>query len=520
MASRSIKTKIVVTLALLLLVGMCLIDFVNVSTMQRDHIQNEIKRGHAVGFLQSRNIAYDAGSDRVLIGEQDDSSLRDQLDRLGYCYALIMGKNGTELFSHGDPSAIRKPLSFLAWEALSQKKAVSQLYGYTWGVFWRQRQYILMATPVLAEGEVVASISYAYALDPYYNDLRKSQRIVFLYIFVNAGILSLFGLFRLYQLTLKPIHRLSRKAEDYTDDGPAVFLQEREEDEFGHLSKSLNRMLNRISDDKEALKTSLEKLEKTNFELKRAQNEIIRAEKLASVGRLSAGIAHEVGNPIGIVLGYLELLKDSSVGQAERMDYIERAEAEIGRIKRIIRQLLDFSRPDAIKIEIVSVHEILDEVIEILSVQPLMREIEIVKSLAAAQDRVMMDPNQLRQVFVNLLMNAADAIAAGENSADGRIVVGTEITEKSGRNGPIPMLTVTVEDNGHGIPEDSIESIFDPFFTTKEPGKGTGLGLSVCFMIVDQVGGAIQAKKRDGGGTRMEIGLPLDGGQGQTPQRQ
>jgi signal transduction histidine kinase len=224
---------------------------------------------------------------------------------------------------------------------------------------------------------------------------------------------------------------------------------------------------------------------------------------------MAAGIAHEIGNPIGIVLGYLGLLKESSISPEEREDYINRAEGEISRIQSIIRELLDFSRPVEEVSEDVTVHAIIREITGILKVQPLMNNISIDLMLGAECDTVHADPNQLRQVFINLMMNAADAVSSIESSEGGKLTIETRVTAGPEIDSSNKFLIIEIEDNGPGISAENLENIFDPFFTTKEPGKGTGLGLTVCFMIVEQAGGKISAESDGSSGTTFTISLPL-----------
>jgi signal transduction histidine kinase len=136
-----------------------------------------------------------------------------------------------------------------------------------------------------------------------------------------------------------------------------------------------------------------------------------------------------------------------------------------------------------------------------------MSEIDIRLMLDAKNDIVYADPNQLRQVFVNLMMNAADAISSSGKPEQGVITIKTELVPESGD--VKTDLVIRVIDNGVGISDSNLETVFDPFFTTKEPGKGTGLGLSVCFMIIEQAGGLIKAESKEGQGTTFTICLPV-----------
>jgi signal transduction histidine kinase len=269
-------------------------------------------------------------------------------------------------------------------------------------------------------------------------------------------------------------------------------------------------MLKRISEDKDRLQKTVKSLEKANFDLKQAQENIIRAEKLASVGRLSSGIAHEIGNPVSIIIGYLDLIKKNNINDEERREFIERSENEINRIDNLIKQLLDFSRPSDIGLKAVPVHEIINDITKALKIQPILANINLKLNLAASIDTIMADPDQLRQVFLNLIINAADAINSSNNKSDGKIIIESKSLTEDGNLGVNPTkLNIELIDNGSGISEENINNIFDPFFTTKEPGKGTGLGLSVCFMIIDKLGGNIKATSKEGKGTTITITLPL-----------
>jgi signal transduction histidine kinase len=229
------------------------------------------------------------------------------------------------------------------------------------------------------------------------------------------------------------------------------------------------------------------------------------------VGRLSAGIAHEIGNPIGIVMGYLELIKQKDIPAAEKEEYIYRTEAEIERINTIIRQLLEISRPSKAGLKAVSVHDLIDDITEVLNVQPLMSNIEFECRLEAQNDKILADSNQLRQVFLNLIINAADAISSEDNVNSGKLLIQSSLVSATAEQTQDQKthLKIMFIDNGPGISEENIANIFDPFYTTKEPGKGTGLGLSVSFMIIEGFGGKMNVSSKIGEGTTMTLLLPV-----------
>jgi len=395
-------------------------------------------------------------------------------------------------------------------KAVSSRLESVHFIGRTFGLFWLQPEYLVVAAPLLANGELVVGYSVAFSLESIYRSLRHSQHIIFLFIFINTGILAFLGIYRVFKLYLQPLSRLAKRAEDYKENEIELFTVRKGDNELQRLSSALNSLVRRLSAEKEKLRATVASLEAANTELKKAQTEIIRAEKLASVGRLSAGIAHEIGNPIGIVTGYLELLKQADIGEGERVEYLNRAEKEIERISTIIRQLLEISRPSLSGPQRVSVHAIIGEMAEVLDVQPFMSHVRFATDLGAHCDEVTADPSQLRQVFLNLIINAADAISAKGCGATGDIIIATDHATGLGAT-PEPnedLLRIRFSDNGSGIPAEHLTNVFDPFFTTKEPGKGTGLGLSVSFVIIESFGGRLKVESEVGRGTCMTVLLP------------
>jgi two-component system NtrC family sensor kinase len=288
----------------------------------------------------------------------------------------------------------------------------------------------------------------------------------------------------------------------YKDGFMVPALSESSKNEIGDLTRSLSHMLRRLEENKRELRSHISSLEKANRDLRQAQDEIIRSEKLASVGRLAAGIAHEIGNPIGIILGYLDLLNSGDSTEVDKKDYLNRIESEIVRINKIIRQLLDFSRPSSGEPEKTRVHDLVKMTLGMLEPQPMMEGIRTTLDLQAQKDTVLADPNQLQQVFLNIIMNVADALAEGKGEETLK-----QLTIRSERIAG--SIALRFSDNGPGISEKELLRIFDPFYTTKEPGKGTGLGLSVCYRIVEGLGGTIRAESKTGEGMTIIVSLPL-----------
>jgi len=488
---RRLSVRLGLNLFFLLAMGMGLVNLVMALALQRTLVLRETGRAERMALaLARRDSAGDLSREvRLLAAMEPD---------LGVA-VFRPGRSADMGAVPADP--VGRDLESLARAAKRNKSPTRRTAGQTWGIFWKRPAYAMAAHPLPDDGAVAVSLN----LQPLYAHLRQAEAVALGYLAANLALLTLLGVYRLHRLAVHPLHRLLRRAETFREDEEVFFLGEvGDEGEFTQLSRSLNRMLYRISEGKQVLRSTVRSLETANQKLRQARQDVINAEKLASVGRLSAGIAHEIGNPVAIVIGYLELLQQPGPDEEQRMEFIRRIEGEIHRINQIIRRLLDLARPVPERLEPMNLHSLIRDTAAMVGCQPLMADIQVDLALKASDDRVLADAGQLRQVFLNLILNAADAL---EGIPDGRIELRTR-----NRTAARPEIEIAVTDNGSGIPESQLPNIFDPFFTTKEPGKGTGLGLSVTFMIVQAAGGTIDAFGGEGGGARMVIRLPLHPG--------
>jgi signal transduction histidine kinase len=508
---RGLKAKIALNIAFLLLAAMVLIDLVTIVTVKRELIRSEVFKAN----LLLKSFEHSLLNDILPNSERSDLSPGSIVAKMvgdpQLAATIVLDNRGEQVFLHRQPDEAPDRLYQLTKQSMSSGKQTTHVSGSIWGLFWKQKSRLTHAAPLLKKGKTIGGIGIVLPLERVYQALRNSQRIFLIYLVINLVILTFIGIYRISKLYLLPLARLAKRAEDYKEDEDLMFAVRKEDNELSRLSKSLNIMLKRISADREKLRSTVLSLEQANLELKKAQQEIIRAEKLASVGRLSAGIAHEIGNPIGIVIGYLELLKQDDIAEDEKKEYIQRTEEEIERINTIIRQLLEVSRPSNSGRSAVAVHDLIHDLADVIRVQPLMSKIELAFNLNAAEHTVWADSNQLRQVFLNLIINAADAITSEDKHAGGLLNISTGLKTDTnlGARPSSPYLEISFSDDGPGIAQESLGNIFDPFFTTKDPGKGTGLGLSVSFMIVESLGGKMTGVSGEGRGTTMVISLPL-----------
>ncbi|HUL59229.1 MAG TPA: ATP-binding protein [Anaeromyxobacteraceae bacterium] len=260
-----------------------------------------------------------------------------------------------------------------------------------------------------------------------------------------------------------------------------------------------------LADDRARLAEKVAELGAANERLEAAREELLRAERLATVGRLASGIAHEVGNPLGAIAGYADLARDrirDGRPAAEVEDFLGRIAAEAQRIDAIVRDLLAFARPPAPAPTLAAVEltAAVDAAVRLARVQGRLRDVEVRVDLGGGP-RVLADERRLTQVILNLLLNAGDAVGGR-----GRVEVAAR---------PVPgapdRLALTVVDDGPGIAPAILPRIFDPFFTTKDPGRGTGLGLAVCHGIVESFGGDISAANGPRGGAVFRVVLRAPG---------
>jgi two-component system, NtrC family, sensor kinase len=341
---------------------------------------------------------------------------------------------------------------------------------------------LLAYAPVEVGGRVVGAVRVAIvASEPTRSVLRRSGLLLLLLAIADALLVLGLGLFVLTQLVIKPLGQLRQATDSMTAGDWEPRIAEEGPKEIVALASAFNQMTGSLSVQRE---------------------QIIRSEKLASVGQLAAGVAHEIGNPLAAILGYVDILRSDLAGKgdmplSDRQDALDRVKAETQRIHRIIRELLEFSRPsheDPISTDPLRV---VQSAQALLAPQSRFREVRVVTVPATELwPQVMVAQSRLVQVFVNLLMNAADAMAG-----KGTIVV--SCLEEKGK------VLLTVVDEGPGIPKENRRKVFDPFFTTKPVGQGTGLGLPVCRSIIESFAGTLElAPGKDGEGAKFVITLP------------
>jgi two-component system, NtrC family, sensor kinase len=246
------------------------------------------------------------------------------------------------------------------------------------------------------------------------------------------------------------------------------------------------------------VQSEAQEAERSYRELKALQSKLIQSEKMSSLGRMAAGVAHEINNPLGAILVYSHLLLEDTTNNVQQRETLKKVIRETTRCKEIVQELLGFSRTQQDKRRVLDLGRVVLAALDLVRPQPLFQN--VVQDLETSETPVYVevDLNLLLQAFMNILINAAEAMEG----------VGT-ISIRTWADEARRVANIRIADSGPGIPIGLLGQLFEPFFTTKDEGHGTGLGLSIVYHIVRQHGGAIEARNRPGGGAEFVISLPL-----------
>jgi len=360
------------------------------------------------------------------------------------------------------------------------------------------------------DATVLGVLDIVYPLEPMYETLSRSATtiVVLSLAFVIAA--SLLVSVFIHRLVYQPLRDLEGGARRLAAGNLGEPIPVRNRDEFGRLAGSFNAMTLALKRSHEELRELARTLEQKVVErtraLRAAEAETVRSEKLASVGLLAAGIAHELNNPLTGVLTFSSLMRKKVVDGSQDAEDLDLVIHETKRCAAIIRRLLDFSREKAPEKKYADLNALIEETVRIVESPAHVRDIEIALELAPDLPRAWVDADLVKQVVMNMLVNAQHAIESSEHiGGKGRITLRTLRVERN-----VPMAEISIVDTGCGIPEKDLPRIFDPFFTTKGVGKGTGLGLSVSHGIVEAHGGAIEVESTPGSGSTFRVYLPIE----------
>jgi len=512
----SLIVKLTLATSLILICFMSLLDYINLKNFKRATIEYAASNADQLTEIINQS-AYDA------MMKNDKASLYQMIDRIAQSRSIehisLIDRGGTIVYSshkgeigtiidQKDEACIfcHQPNNTRLYSPTNNSSRVyravggAEVLGYTKAIynqpecstgachFHDKDNHILGVLDITVSLENLRQQSHEY---------RMEFIVITCLLLLFIGVLITLMTQRLVDL---PVQRLVRHTAQVSAGNMDARIPITSADELGDLAEAINDMTGNLGKAQEELKEwadSLEhKVEERSQEIKLMQTQLNRSEKLASLGNLVAGIAHEINNPLSGILLYASIVdSDKRLDPLLKPD-LERVIAECRRCAEIVKQLLEFSREALPHKEPVSLNNLLDKVISLLQHQPSFHDISVERSYDPDLGLVAVDFNQMQQVFVNLFINASHAMPKG-----GRIGITTSQPNNGG------FACVEIEDSGCGIPEEDLQRIFDPFFTTK--AEGTGLGLSISYGFVENNAGKIEVKSTVGVGTTFTILLPL-----------
>ena len=362
---------------------------------------------------------------------------------------------------------------------------------------------------------VLGVLDIVYSVDEIDSATRRSVVVIVALLIGLVVIASLLMSLLVHRLIYVPLRDLESGAKRIAAGNLDQAIPVRSDDELGQLASSFNSMTSALKESGRELREWNQTLEQKVAErtraLRQAEAETVRGEKLASVGLLAAGVAHELNNPLTGILTFSSLIRKKMPDGSQEAEDLDLVINETKRSAAIIRRLLDFAREKAPEKKFADLNRLIEDTVRIVEKPAHLRDIRIELDLERDLPLVWVDANMIEQVIMNILVNAQQAIE-GEGSITVRTRRAPHLKSPEPGAKAVPMVEITISDTGCGIAEGDMKRIFDPFFSSKEVGKGTGLGLSVSHGIVEAHGGLIEVESTVGKGSTFRVYLPLEAG--------
>ncbi len=528
-----LREKFVIVVSLAIISSMIIISGYLIKRQNEIYRQELTNRGNAL----VANLAYNAEYGVILESEEELENLLEGFARTDdVIYAQIRSLDGRVLAETGENSYAHYIDSLEVGNYLANAKKLPQNY-YTSP---NGDDFLELRHPVQTKRqehsrenlgtvmgyqsqdtdnnmETIGIVRVGVSLANLQLEISRSQTaaILLTLMVVFSAIIIMTAFVR---IIIRPIESLVNITDQISKGDLSKTVEITRSDEIGLLAKSFNRMIDSLKQSKDEIedynRTLEEKIIERTHELEDAQQQLVQTEKLAGIGQLAAGVAHELNNPLGGILGYaqftLEKMEKKDVTSLNEKDYmsfkryIKDIETQSRRCKAIVQNLLRFSRSsNKIEFQDSDINQIIQETLTFVEHQFVMKQVKLLKELDSTIPPIQANPGQLQQVFTNMLMNGLHASESG-----------TELVVSSKFLPPLGEFPGTVEinftDQGSGISEQDIKKIFEPFFTTKEIGKGTGLGLSVSYGIIKDHNGEIKVNSAPNKGTTFTVMIPLE----------
>ncbi len=513
---RSLGPKLILVVGCILILSIGIYAYVNIAS-QKKHLTAEVMRG-ALRISETvrrstrndmlKNLRDDLHQMIEVIGEQeglekirvfnkdgqimfssDKNDIGEMVDkRAEACYACHSAEKPLERLNIPDRSRV------------FTSKQGHRVLGVISAIYNEPDCYTPECHAHPPEQKVLGVLDIGMSLEEVDREIKEAQNkmvvfaiIAFLVISVTIGI-------SINRYVTRPVRELVTGTRRVAEGDLDYSISVKGADEIAKLASSFSQMTQDLKKADEELlewgKTLEQKVRERTEELRKTENQLIQSDKVASLGKLAAGVAHEINSPLTGILTYSSLLLQDKKDDDPDKEDLEVIVNETNRCKKIVKGLLDYARQTEPRKTLSDINEVADKSIDLIAHQASLQNVKIEKKLQPDLPKIMIDVGQIQQVFINILLNAIEAMPQG----------GT-LTLSSGMDDQ--MVALRFADTGIGIPEEILPKILDPFFTTKEQGRGTGLGLSVSYGIIERHRGKLEVKSKVGEGSTFTVKLPL-----------
>lgn len=513
-----LTTKFTVTAGIVLLATMSLFAYLDISSLKKMCLQEAIKDADNLGDTILRTTHYQMmENDRERVykmieevsGQKGVENIR-LLDKDGIInFSTEKNEIGTRVDSnaegcngcHAAQTPLMKAPSF-ARSRIFFNAGGEEILGVTKEINNQESCYTAECHFHSKEAGLLGVLDVHVSLADMKKRIAVSRNETIFFTFILLLTLSLCLFWLIQKQINRPVTNLLEQTKKLKEGQLDSRITELRNDELGELAFAFNDMTDNLQKAQEELKgwgfTLEEKVEERTREIEQMQSQLIQSAKLASLGELTAGIAHEINNPLTGILMFSTLVsKDPKLDESLKPN-METIQGETKRCAGIVQNLLDFSRHSSPEKAYCSLAAIIEGTLKVTATQNRFGNILIIRDYDENLPEVYADAGQLEQVFINMILNAGHAMTDG-----GSLTISTQRTEKD-------TIQIRLKDTGSGIPQEIQDKIFDPFFTTKSRSRGTGLGLSISYGIIKNHGGDIVVNSRQGEGTTFTITIPID----------
>jgi two-component system NtrC family sensor kinase len=512
----SLIAKLTFATSLILLVFMGVLDNINLKNFRKVMIDYAVSNAEEIADVINQS-AYDAmmKNDKAalyhMIGRISESRniehirLIDQRGRV--VFSNIAGEAGAVIGKHADecvmchnPASSGFSAASINRSRLFTTRTGKEVLGFTKAIYNQPACFTATCHFHGEKDTVLGLLDISISLDML---RKKSHEYRLEFVMLTCLLLLMIGILvtiMTYYLVDIPVQCLVRHSARVASGDLEARVPVTSRDELGELSETVNRMTENLAAADQELKgwtiTLESKVEERSREIMHMEEQLRRSEKLASLGTLAAGVAHEINNPLTGILLYASIIKSDKRLDPALLPDVAKVITETERCAGIVKDMLEFSRESLPEKVVTDLNALIDEVATFFQKQPDFRSVVVSKYYQNLLPLISVDPNQIRQVFMNLVINAGHAMSQG-----GALQISTYCSEDG------KYICAALKDNGDGVSDENLVRIFDPFFTTKP--EGTGLGLAISYGIVENHGGKIVVKSRLGEGTTFVVMLPV-----------